>query len=201
MNKKHSPHKFTNLIAPLVLCSILLVGFSSCKEDVVHQRSISELNEKAQQMMQSGDYEGAVSRLEAAHDLEPDEPNTTHNLAVAYQTKGDYEKAIAVFNTLLKSPGPNGSPMSAAELHKDIGITYEAQADKLEADAKKLEDEPKGDKTKAQKFKQESHEALTQAVSHYKEALPGLKSDAEGIAHQIEAIEAKLKKDSAGAQP
>ena len=193
-------NRFLPKIFPLALCLLILAGFSGCKEDIVHQRSISELNQKAQALMQAGDYEGAVARLEAAHDLQPDEPNTTYNLAVAYQTKGDYDKAITIFTQLLQKPGPDGSPMSSAEIHKDLGITYEAQADKLEADAKKLAEAPKSDKGKVEQLNIESTSALKQAVHHYQEALPGLKNSEE-IATQIKAIEAKMQKAASGAQP
>ncbi len=200
MNKHHSQHKAGFFQLSLIACTVALLGFSGCKTDVVHQRSISELNEKAQLRMQSGDYEGAISRLEAAHDLQPEEPNTTYNLAVAYQTKGDYGKAIAIFDELLKNPGPDNTPMSSSQIHKNMGITYEAQADKLEAEASSLTAEPKGDKSKAAQLQQEANSAMDQALMHYRKALPGLK-ESEGIAAQIQAIEAKLKKSGAGAQP
>jgi tetratricopeptide (TPR) repeat protein len=200
MNKHRSRHNAGFVSLSLIAFAIALLGFSGCKTDVVHQRSISELNEKAQSMMQSGDYDGAISRLEAAHDLEPNEPNTTYNLAVAYQSKGEYGKAIAIFDELLQHPGPDNSPMSSAQIHKNMGITYEAQADKLEAEASTEADNPKGDKAKAEALKQESRSAMDQALRHYRKALPGLK-DSEGIAAQIQAIENKLKKSDADAQP
>jgi len=201
MNKHRSQHSAGFRQISLVACAAIFLGFSGCKaENMVHQRSISELNQKAQAMMQAGDYDGAISRLEAAHDLEPEEPNTTYNLAVAYQTKGEYQKAIVLFNTLLEKPGPDGSPMSAAELHKNMGITYEAQADKLEAEANTLKSDPKGDKAKAAQVEQEATTTLKEALMHYQKALPGLK-DSEGIATQIKAIETKIENSGAGAQP
>ena len=184
----------------LLSLGLILTLSSGCTQDVVHQRSMAELNQKAQSMMQSGDYEGAVSRLEAAHDLEPNEPNTTYNLAIAYQTKGDFDKAIAIFNQLLEKPGPDGSPMSAPEIHKAMAITLEAQADKLDADAKAAEDAPKGDKSKAEALSHQANLTLQQALMHYQKALPGLKNHTE-VSNQIQAIETKLKKASATTQP
>jgi tetratricopeptide (TPR) repeat protein len=202
MNQKRFPTKVWpeqafNLGAIVLLSAVL--PLSGCSQDVVHQRSMAELNEKAQTMMKSGDYAGAASRLEAAHDLEPDEPNTTYNLAVAYQTQGEYPKALAIFSQLLEKPGPEGSPMSKPEIHKAMGITCEAQADKLEADAKTLESEPKGDKSKAQMMAHEADLNLQQALMHYRQALPGLKNP-EPINAQVQAIETKLKKAETEAQ-
>lgn len=200
MNKHHSRHNAGYISVFVIALTVVLTGFSGCKTDVVHQRSISELNEKAQSMMQAGDYDGAISRLESAHDLEPNEPNTTYNLAVAYQARGQYEKAIAIFDELLRNPGPDNSPMSSAQIHKNMGITYEAQADKLEAEASTLANDPKGDKSKAQELNRAARTAMEQALMHYRKALPGLK-DSEGIAAQIQAIETKLNKPDTGAQP
>lgn len=200
MTQKHFQPRLTQTVPGILLCLLIALSFGGCQQDVVHQRSIAELNQKAQSMMQAGDYDGAISRLEAAHDLEPDEPNTTYNLAVAYQTKGEYEKAIGIFSQLLQKPGPEGSPMSAAQIHRDLGITYEAQADKLEADAKALMEKPKADATKAQQLTQQSNSALQSAMEHYKQALPGVK-DPDALNAQIQAIETKLKKNNLGAQP
>lgn len=188
----------SSLITATIGLALLLTLNSGCNQDVVHQRSIAELNQKAQSMMQAGDYEGAVSRLEAAHDLQPTEPNTTYNLAVAYQTQGQYDKAIAIFNELLEHPGPDGTPMSAPEIHKAMGITYEAQADKLEAEAKGAEEGPKADKSKAQQLSQQANATLQEALMHYQKALPGLKNP-DVIKSQIQAIETKMKKANAGA--
>ena len=184
-------------LTTLLALSLTLTLASGCKEDVVHQRSVAELNQKAQSMMQGGDYDGAVSRLEAAHDLDPAEPNTTYNLAVAYQAKGDYPKAIAIFNQLIEKPGPDNSPMSAPQIHKAMGITYEAEADQLEASAKTLGNAPKGDKAKAQQLHHDSTVALQEALMHYQKALTGVK-DVQAISTQIQSIESKLKKADSG---
>jgi tetratricopeptide (TPR) repeat protein len=203
MNKKPFPPTAwpnASLLAATLGLGLILTLSSGCKQDVVHQRSVAELNQKAQTMMQSGDLEGAISRLEAAHDLDPAEPNTTYNLAIAYQTRGDFPKAIAIFNQLLEKPGADGTPMSAPEIHKAMGITYEAEADKLDADAKAAEADPKKDKAKASLLSQQAAVALQQALMHYQKALPGLKNSTV-IANQIQAIETKLKKANGGAQP
>ncbi len=189
-------HQISTLMTLLAL-SLTLTLTSGCKADVVHQRSVAELNQKAQIMMQSGDYDGAVSRLEAAHDLDPAEPNTTYNLAVAYQVKGDYPRAIAIFNQLIEKPGPDNSPMSAPQIHKAMGITYEAEADQLEASAKSMEDTPKGDKAKAHQLHHDSTVALQEALMHYQKALTGVK-DVQAISTQIQSIESKLKKADSG---
>jgi tetratricopeptide (TPR) repeat protein len=180
-------------VAAGLLVTLTLLG--GCQQDVVHQRSMAELNQKAQTMMQSGDVDGAIARLEAAHDLDPNEPNTTHNLAVAYQTKGDYDKAIALFTQLMGKPG-----MDKAELYKALGVTYEAKADQLAGQAKEALDNPKADKVQTQQLDQQAEATYAQALSAYQQAIAsGLKNPAE-VQKQIEALQAR-KKNPAGSTP
>jgi tetratricopeptide (TPR) repeat protein len=166
------------------------VPFSGCQQNVVYQRSMAELNQKAQALMASGDVDGAVSRLEAAHDLQPDEPNTTYNLAIAYQTQGRYDKAIPLLKQLLEQP-----QLDTAQVHKTLGITYEAKANELAGKALEEADKPKPDPAKVQQWKDESTQFYQLAIESYQKALPGLKNGAE-VQKQIEALEAQLKKSN-----
>lgn len=175
-----------------VIALALVVSLSGCEKDVVHQRSISELNQKAQALMSAGDYDGAIARLEAAHDLEPNEPNTLYNLAIAYQTKGDYDKAIAAFKDVQDKPG-----LDKAEINKALGISYEAKADQLNAQAKEAEEAAKPDKAKAQQLHQDADQAYHQALDYYQQAVGGLKNPAE-VKAQIKALEDSFKKQEAG---
>ncbi|HEY9685625.1 MAG TPA: tetratricopeptide repeat protein [Coleofasciculaceae cyanobacterium] len=176
-----------------VATGLLLLG--GCQQDVVHQRSIAELTQKAQSMMQAGDYNGAVARLEAAYDLQPNETKTMYNLAVAYQMQGNYDKALDMFSQLQDKPG-----MDKAQIQKAIGITYEAKADALDAEVHEQEENPKADKAQVQQKKQAAVETYQLALQSYQQALAGngLKNPEE-VQKQIESLEAKLKPDSAGA--
>lgn len=116
-------------IPPVNLLLVLLVSLfllGGCKESFVYQRSIAELNQKAQGMIAAGDYKGAIARLESALDLYPDEPTTMHNLAIAYQVDAQHEKALALFEKLLETEG-----MDKPTLYKSIGITHEAMGDQV----------------------------------------------------------------------
>jgi tetratricopeptide (TPR) repeat protein len=187
-------HWFKNTVLTANLLGIVTF-FGGCQQDVVHQRSIAELNQKAQAMMQAGDYNGAVARLEAAHDLQPEEPKTTHNLAIAYQMQGNYDKALAMFNELLLKSG-----IDKAEIQKSIGITAEAKADKLSAEAKGMESDPKADKAKVQQLNQQAEESYALALDSYRQAVGGLKNAAD-VQKQIAALEARKKKAETAPQP
>ena len=189
---------FSNGVKAMAL-SVAVVGMSlvltGCQQNVVYQRSMAELNEKAQALMASGDIDGAVSRLEAAHDLQPDEPNTTYNLAIAYQTQGSYDKAIPLLKHLVEK-----SQLDKAQVQKTLGITYEAKADQLAFKVSEAESDPKADKDKIPQMKAETQQAYELAIESYQQALPGLKNAAE-VEKQIEALEARLKKSQAAAEP
>ncbi len=188
---------FSNGVKAIAL-SVAIVGMSlvltGCQQNMVYQRSMAELNEKAQALMASGDIDGAVSRLEAAHDLQPDEPNTTYNLAIAYQTQGSYDKAIPLLKQLVEK-----SQLDQAQVHKTLGITYEAKADQLAFKVSEAESDPKADKAKIPPMKAEAQEAYELAIESYQQALPGLKNTAE-VEKQIEALQARLKKSQASSE-
>ena len=182
--------RWFNAFTTLFLVGTLL-AMSGCKqEDIVYQKSLADLNAKAQQMLQSGDVDGAISRLESAHDLEPNEPTTTFNLAIAYQMKGDYDKSIALFTQLLKTPGQD-----QAEIHKNLAITYETKADSLDSKVHDLTTDPKKAKSEQSQIatlKQQSLESYQLALQHYQSAEQGAK-DLTEIQQHIQALQAKLQ--------
>jgi tetratricopeptide (TPR) repeat protein len=182
MQKTHS-FKTTALLSAAIAVTMI---FSGCnQQDLVYQKSLAELNTKAQAMLQAGDVNGAVSRLEAAHDLAPDEPNTTMNLAVAYQMQGNHDKAIMLFQQLLDKPGQD-----KADIEKNLGITYEAKADELDAKSKGPEDGVKPDPAQMEQLKQQSLDSYQSAMNHYQASMDLKKSDE--IEKQIAGIQAKL---------
>lgn len=189
-----SPALSQGFVVPGLLLG-LAFSAGGCRTDVVHQRSLSELNQKAQSLIQSGDYAGAIARLESARDLQPDEPGTTYNLAIAYQATGRYDQAIGLFSQLLEKPGNVGaSGLSPAEIRKAMGITWEAKADKLTADAKAMEGDPKGDRSRMEALNREAEQAYRAALDNYREALAGELKDAADVRRQMAALEARLAK-------
>jgi tetratricopeptide (TPR) repeat protein len=180
----------------LTLALLLLVSASGCQSgtSLVHQRSMAELNQKAQMLMQAGDTAGAVARLESAHDLEPNEPNTAYNLAMAYQSLGRFDQAIGVFTQILDKPVPGGP--EPAEVRKAMGITWEAKADKLAAEAKNIDDEKnKLDPAKSQILEQEATQAYKAAIDNYRQAVDsGHLKDATEVKRQMAALQERLAK-------
>jgi tetratricopeptide (TPR) repeat protein len=180
----------------LVVLSLFLSLFlSACKGDIVHTRPMAELTQKAQALMASGDYEGAIARLESAHDLNPAEPNTTYNLALAYQAADKPLKAIPLVTELLDKH-PAGAPKEA-ELKKLLGMLWEAQGDSLHKTAQSAEGEDKGKKsssTEPNAQEVEANRAYSTAIDFYTQALqsPGV-TDAESLKAQIAALKSSQK--------
>ena len=71
---------------------ILFLGVISCA--CVNVIAVHELNEKAAKLINEGDLEGAISRLVASIDLDGNIYETRYNLATAYISLGECEKAI-----------------------------------------------------------------------------------------------------------
>lgn len=183
--------RFQRQAAAVILAGSMML-LAGCQKDVVHQRSISELTQKAQAMMQAGDYNGAVARLEAAYDLQPNEVKTKYNLAVAYQMQGNYDKALSLFTELQNDPG-----MNKGEIQKAMGISYEAKADLLEQQAGELESDPKADKAQLQEKQQAAAENYQLAMQSYQQALATGVKNTDEVQKQIDALNAKLNPDTA----
>lgn len=59
----------------------------------INNIAIQELNNKAQEYMQKGDFQSAISRLESSVDLDGSVFETRYNLGVAYISAQDFKKA------------------------------------------------------------------------------------------------------------
>ena len=76
----------------LMIVSILFVAVFSTA--CINNIAVQELNNKAAEYMQKGDYESAMSRLQASLDLDASMYQTYYNLGVAAISANKYEKAI-----------------------------------------------------------------------------------------------------------
>ena len=98
---------------------------TGCADKAVYNPSIAGLNQKAQSLMQNGQTDTAIQRLESALDLNPAEVNTRYNLALAYQKKGDLDKAIPLLETLCLKPGS----LDMNKILLSLGQVYETKGD------------------------------------------------------------------------
>lgn len=97
----------------------LIFVLSACSTSNV---AIQTLNQKANQLMKSGDIDGAIARLESINDLNPDFPQTNYNLGVAYYQKANYEKALQYLSRAIELN------KTFADAYYSKAVVYEAMA-------------------------------------------------------------------------
>lgn len=83
-----------------LLASILFISVISTA--CINNFAIQELNNKAKDFMDKGDYVSAIERLKSSVDLDGSVFETQYNLAVAYTKVEDYENAIKTYNDAIK---------------------------------------------------------------------------------------------------
>ena len=84
----------------LLIASILFIAVISTA--CINNIAVQELNNKAAEFMQKGDYESAVNRLQASIDLDSTMYETYYNLGIAATNAKKYDVAIEAFENGLK---------------------------------------------------------------------------------------------------
>lgn len=185
----------------LLLGSVLLAtAFSaaSCdQEQMVYQRPVAILNQKAKQLMDGGQPQAAIGRLESALDLLPDEPSTKFNLAIAYQQNARYEDALKLFDDLLKHN--NGDKNT---LLKSMAVVYEAMADDAITKSQATPPEAPPPKLSPEDIKTLNNKAIENykiAIQYYQQSIADVKTpDASLLQNQIDTLNQKIKQLSQG---
>ena len=106
-----------------LLASILFVSVISTA--CINNFAVQELNNKAKDFMNKGDYTSAIERLKSSIDLDDSVFETQYNLAVAYTQAEDYNSAMKTFQ-------------KAIELRPDFADSYYSLAVCEENTAKDL---------------------------------------------------------------
>ena len=83
-----------------LLACILLISVLSTA--CINNFDVQELNNKAKDFMDKGDYVSAIERLKSSVDLDGSVFETRYNLAVAYTKAEDYANAIKSYNDAIK---------------------------------------------------------------------------------------------------
>lgn len=92
-----------------LLASILFISVISTA--CINNFAVQELNNKAKDFMDKGDYVSAIERLKSSVDLDGSVFETQYNLAVAYTKAEDYSNAIKTY-------------AAAIELNPDFADAY-----------------------------------------------------------------------------
>ena len=137
----------------LMIASILLVAVISTA--CINNIAVQELNNKAAEYMQKGDYESAMNRLQASLDLDSTMYETYYNLGIASINAKKYEKAIEAFEGGIKIKP------DFADFYYSLGVAQADLADELVEVTKDKKEITEEDKLKAVEFKKSAVENLT----------------------------------------
>ena len=176
----------TGLIMAILISTVLT---TSCDKNLsLSNPDVEKLSQKAEKLMQEGDFQGAIGRLESINDLNPNLAKNHYNLGIAYYKNDQYEKAV---NSLKKAIDLDKNLKDAyytlAVIHEEIALR---EVEKLEKTA--------GDKEK-------ELNGLTKIVENYKQAkdnfvsylnFVGLTPERERILLKIEELKREIEKNS-----
>ena len=152
----------------LMIASVLLVAVISTA--CINNIAVQELNNKAAEYMQKGDYESAMNRLQASLDLDSTMYETYYNLGIASINAKKYEKAIEAFEGGIKIKP------DFADFYYSLGIAQNSMADEILDENETSDDENNVDVKKSEKVSKEiSSEDKSKVEELKKQALDNLK--------------------------
>ncbi len=111
----------------LMIASVLIIAVISTA--CINNIAVQELNNKAAEFMEKGDYESAMNRLQASLDLDSTMYETYYNLGVAAINAKKYEKAIEALNGGIKIKP------DFADFYYSLGIAQSEYADEIISEA------------------------------------------------------------------
>ena len=118
----------------LMIVSVLAIAVISTA--CINNIAVQELNNKAAEFMQKGDYESAMNRLQASIDLDATMYETQYNLGVAAINAKKYDKAIEALENGIKIKP------DYADFYYSLGVAQSEWADEINEQAnEKLEDD------------------------------------------------------------
>lgn len=164
----------------LLIASVLFIAVISTA--CINNIAVQELNNKAAEYMQKGDYEAAVNRLQASIDLDSTMYETYYNLGIAATNAKKYDIAIeALENGLKINP-------DYVDFYYSLGAAQYEYANNLieEDENKKVTDENK------QKSEELKKSALTN-LEKYLELKPQAedRETVESLINDINKVETK----------
>ena len=110
----------------LLIASVLLIAVISTA--CINNIAVQELNNKAAEFMQKGDYESAMNRLQASLDLDSTMYETYYNLGIAATNAKKYDVAIDAFEKGIKIKPDK------ANFYYSLGVAQSSYADEMVED-------------------------------------------------------------------
>lgn len=151
-----------------LLASILFISVISTA--CINNFAVQELNNKAKDFMDKGDYVSAIERLKSSVDLDGSVFETQYNLAVAYTKAEDYSNAIKTYAAAIKL-NPD-----FADAYYSLAVCEENLAKDIISGAVKVNDD--GTIEKVEEIDNEAEEVKVVLSDTAKETLGKLLNDA-----------------------
>ena len=177
----------------LMIASVLLVAVISTA--CINNIAIQELNNKAAEYMEKGQYELAMERLQASLELDNTMYETYYNLGIAAMNAKKYEQSIDAFKKVLELKP------DSVNAYYSLGIAQSDYADEIFEHGSNLgedvEDSEKSvevsseDKQKALTLKKEAIENMKKYIAKFPSA-----DDMDAVNDLIKEMEDFVKKNS-----
>ena len=183
----------------LMIASVLLIAVISTA--CINNIAVQELNNKAAEFMQKGDYNAAMNRLQASLDLDSTLYETHYNLGVAAVNSYKYDVAIEALENSIKL-NPNHADSYYTLALAQSGLAEELLADRTEFDDDDKATTNKNNKNDVVEFSKEDMEKYknlrTSAVENLKKyiELNPNKKEEESIIDLIADLEKPVEKNS-----
>ncbi len=167
----------------LLIASVLFIAVISTA--CINNIAVQELNNKAAEYMEKGNYEAAVNRLEASIDLDSTMYETYYNLGIAATKAKKYDVAIeALENGLKLKP-------DYADFYYSLGAAQYEYADELLEDKAEKDDAVKASAEDDIKKSEELKKSALENLQKYLEMNPQAddKADVEALINDINKVE------------
>lgn len=179
-----------------LLAGILFISVISTA--CINNFAVQELNNKAKDFMDKGDYVSAIERLKSSVDLDGSVFETQYNLAVAYTKAEDYANAVKTYNDAIKlNPDFADAYYSLAVAEENLAKDIISGDVDVEDDGtlKKADDDEKEEVKLSDIAKTTLTSVINNSISDYKlylEKSPSAQDKAE-VEESIKALEELLK--------
>ena len=146
----------------LMIVSVLFIAVVSTA--CINNIAVQELNNKAAEYMEKGDYESAMNRLQASLDLDATMYETYYNLGIAAINAKKFDKAIEAFEGGIKIKP------DYADFYYSLGLAQSDLADEISEITEDKKEITEEDKQKTAELKKSAAENLTKYLEMNPEA-------------------------------
>lgn len=136
----------------MIACVLFVAVISTA---CINNIAVQELNNKAAEYMQKGDYESAMNRLQASLDLDSTMYETYYNLGIAAINAKKFDKAIEALEGGIKIKP------DFADFYYSLGIAQADLSDEIVEVTEEKEEISEEDKAKSIEYKKYAVENLT----------------------------------------